>query len=567
MTKEERISEWLLPPFDQNTKDEVVKLKENPKKLEDAFYTSLKFGTGGMRGIMGIGTNRINKYTLGKNTQGISQFLKEKYPGEKLKVVIAYDCRHQSKSLSRIVADIFTANGIYCYLFSDLRPTPELSFAVRHLKAHCGIVLTASHNPPKYNGYKVYGREGGQLVPPDDKAVIDKILKTTYGQIQFNGKPQLLNFIDVSIDKVYHETVLKEAKMHSEDRSKLKIVFTPIHGTTITAIPRVLKMGGYKQVYIVKEQEHPDADFSTVVSPNPEEREALKMAVALAEEKNADLVIGTDPDGDRLGIVIRDFKKNWYYLNGNQIMIVLTEYLLSKKQSKNELSSRHFISSTIVSSPMIEALANAYGVQYKSCLTGFKWIAKLIEDHPELTFLGGGEESFGYLVGHKIRDKDAVSACLLACELASELQSKGQSIYHFLLKCYEKYGVYYERLKSLTKEGKEGANAINAIMNLYRNSTPKQIGGIFIWKIEDYLSSTVFNLKTKQRKKITLPKADVLIFTLEDKSRIALRPSGTEPKIKFYFSVTTDYRADTSWELQQKKLDKKIDLFINDLIN
>ena len=433
MTTEERISEWLQEPFDTETQNAVLNLKQKPEKLEDAFYTSLQFGTGGMRGIMGVGTNRINKYTLGKSTQGLTHFLKKKYPNEQIKVVIAYDCRHQSKSLAKVVADVFTANGIYCYLFSDLRPTPELSFAVRHLNAHCGIVLTASHNPPEYNGYKVYGKEGGQLVPPEDKAVIQEIEKTTYDQIQFKGNATFIHYVDEKIDNVYQEVVLQEAKMELEDRSALQIVFTPIHGTSITAIPQVLKKAGYQNIHIVKEQETPDGDFSTVISPNPEEPEALKMAVALGDQKNADLVIGTDPDADRLGIVVRDLENQWYYLNGNQIMIVLTEYLLSKKQAQNQLTPQHFIASTIVSSPMIKAIAKEYKIQFKNCLTGFKWIAKLIEDHPELTFVGGGEESFGYLVGHQVRDKDAVSASLLACELASELKSQGKSIYKFLL--------------------------------------------------------------------------------------------------------------------------------------
>ena len=309
MTTEERISEWLQEPFDTETQNAVLNLKQKPEKLEDAFYTSLQFGTGGMRGIMGVGTNRINKYTLGKSTQGLTHFLKKKYPNEQIKVVIAYDCRHQSKSLAKVVADVFTANGIYCYLFSDLRPTPELSFAVRHLNAHCGIVLTASHNPPEYNGYKVYGKEGGQLVPPEDKAVIQEIEKTTYDQIQFKGNATFIHYVDEKIDNVYQEVVLQEAKMELEDRSALQIVFTPIHGTSITAIPQVLKKAGYQNIHIVKEQETPDGDFSTVISPNPEEPEALKMAVALGDQKNADLVIGTDPDADRLGIVGSRFGK------------------------------------------------------------------------------------------------------------------------------------------------------------------------------------------------------------------------------------------------------------------
>lgn len=567
MTTEERISEWLQEPFDTETQNAVLNLKQKPEKLEDAFYTSLQFGTGGMRGIMGVGTNRINKYTLGKSTQGLTHFLKKKYPNEQIKVVIAYDCRHQSKSLAKVVADVFTANGIYCYLFSDLRPTPELSFAVRHLNAHCGIVLTASHNPPEYNGYKVYGKEGGQLVPPEDKAVIQEIEKTTYDQIQFKGNATFIHYVDEKIDNVYQEVVLQEAKMELEDRSALQIVFTPIHGTSITAIPQVLKKAGYQNIHIVKEQETPDGDFSTVISPNPEEPEALKMAVALGDQKNADLVIGTDPDADRLGIVVRDLENQWYYLNGNQIMIVLTEYLLSKKQAQNQLTPQHFIASTIVSSPMIKVIAKEYKIRFKNCLTGFKWIAKLIEDHPELTFVGGGEESFGYLVGHQVRDKDAVSASLLACELASELKSQGKSIYKFLLECYQKYGVYFERLISITKEGKEGIQTIQTLMDRFRNHPPTHLGGISVLTIEDYLSGMTTHFKTNQKQGIDLPKADVLIFNLAEGSRISLRPSGTEPKIKFYFSVKGQYLPEIAWQEQQQQFETKIDKFVKDLLN
>ncbi|MEO2099869.1 MAG: phospho-sugar mutase, partial [Flavobacteriaceae bacterium] len=383
MSLEKRVSEWLLPPFDSETQNSVEALKQDPKKLEDAFYTSLAFGTGGMRGILGVGTNRINKYTLGKNTQGLSDFLIQKYPNQNLKVVIAYDCRHQSQELAKAVADIFTANGIYCYLFNELRPTPELSFAVRHLKAHCGIVLTASHNPPQYNGYKVYNIDGGQLVPPDDQAIIRKIRQTTYSNIKFEGNPNLLEYISNEIDNAYYQAVLKDGLVHDLDKTELNIVFTSIHGTSIKALPQVLKKAGYKNLHIVKEQAEPDGNFPTVNSPNPEEQDALKMAVALAEKENADLVIGTDPDADRLGIVVQDLNQSWYYLNGNQIMVILTEYLLSKKQAKKQLSSHHFIASTIVSSPIIKLIANHYKFQYKETLTGFKWIGKLIKDNPD----------------------------------------------------------------------------------------------------------------------------------------------------------------------------------------
>jgi len=563
MVSKKIIDEWLSPPFDKETQDSVKALLKNREKLEDAFYKSLEFGTGGLRGIMGVGTNRINKYTLGKSTQGLSKFLKKKFPAEKIKVVVAYDCRNNSKFFAKIVADIFTANNIHCYLFSDLRPTPELSFAVRHLKCHCGVVLTASHNPPEYNGYKVYGRDGGQLVPPDDKALINEIEETTYDEIQFAGNPDKLKFIDKELDDAYHQMVLKDAIIHDKDKSQLKIVFTSIHGTSITAIPQVLKKAGYKKVFIVKEQEKPDGDFPTVASPNPEEKEALNLAVKLADQKQADIVLGTDPDSDRLGVVIRDLNNNPYYLNGNQIMVVLTEYIVSKKK----LSGNQFIASTIVSTPMIEMIAKAHKIQYKSCLTGFKWIARLIEIHPELDFIAGGEESFGYLVGSGVRDKDAVSTSLLVCELASELKLQGINIYDFLLKCFKKYGLFQERLLSITKKGKSGAENISKLMQDFRDKKTSKIGGINIQIIEDYKNSIRKNLKTKKKEEIYLPKSDVLIFSLEDGSRIALRPSGTEPKIKFYFSVNTYYDPKKSLKENQKGLDQKINLFIKDLID
>ena len=566
MTIEERASLWLSKPFDVNTQKEVKKLKEDPKKLEDAFYTSLKFGTGGMRGIMGAGTNRINKYTLGKSTQGLSNFLLKKYPNEQIKTVVAYDSRNNSKYFAEIVASIFTSNGIFCYLFSEIRPTPELSFAVRFLKTHCGIVLTASHNPPNYNGYKVYGEDGGQLVPPDDKFIMNEIDNASFNQIKFEGNKNLLHYVDEKIDYEYYNTVLDEVLMHNLDRSNLKIVFTPLHGTSITAIPKVLDLAGYKKKFIVKEQEKPDGNFPTVKSPNPEDKLALKMAVSLASKKNADLVIGTDPDADRLGIVVRDLDNDWYYLNGNQIMVVFTEYLLNKLKKNNQLGSNNFIASTIVSSPMILKLANSYGVKYKNCLTGFKWIAKLIKDRPDLKFIGGGEESYGYLIGDKIRDKDAISASLLACELASELKYENKSIYKYLINCYVKYGLYVERLISITKEGKDGADQIISIMKEFRETPPKEFGNIPILEIDDYLLSESKNLKKNQTKKIDLPKENVLIFRLEDGSKISLRPSGTEPKIKFYFSVNSVYKKKLPLKIQQKRLNNKIDLFINDII-
>jgi len=559
MEYQSRIAQWMRSPFDQQTQSQVALLAKNPKEAEDAFYKDLEFGTGGMRGIMGVGTNRINKYTLGKNTQGLCEYLKEQYPNEKIRTVIAYDCRHQSKELAKICADVFTANGIHCALFSDLRPTPELSFAVRYLNAHCGIVLTASHNPPEYNGYKVYGKNGGQLVPPHDEEISQRILDTAFESIQFDGNSALLQYIDKEIDTAYQKDVLNSALFDKSKNKPLKIVFTPIHGTSITALPQVLDQAGYDKLTIVKEQIEPNGDFPTVKSPNPEEQEALKMAVALANKENANLVIGTDPDADRFGLVVKDVDSDWCYLNGNQIMAVLTEFLLQKKAAENTLNPNCFIASTVVSTPLIQQIALHFGVQYKNTLTGFKWIAKLIEDFPELEFIGGGEESFGYLVGDSVRDKDAISASLLACEIANEAKQNESSFFELLIECYKKYGAYKERLVSITKKGKEGVEYIAQQIENFRKSPPKSIGGVQVMILEDYLRLTSYNFKLKKEEKLQYSPSNVLIFKLEDGTKITLRPSGTEPKIKYYFSVNQKFDPNLSWKEQEKTLETRLD--------
>ena len=553
-----RMLQWQKSPFDSDTQKQVAKLYKFPEKAEDAFYKDLEFGTGGMRGIMGVGTNRINKYTLGKNTQGLSNYLLEQNKNEKVSVVIAFDCRHQSKYLAKVCADIFTANNIKCYLFSDLRPTPELSFAVRYLNAQCGIVLTASHNPPEYNGYKVYGKDGGQLVPPHDEEVCQKINKTPFQSIKFKGNPDLLNYIDKEIDLAYQKDVLNSALFDNSNNKQLKIVFSPIHGTSITALPQVLEQAGYKKVSIVKDQIEPNGDFPTVVSPNPEEKESLKMAVRLATEKQADIVIGTDPDADRFALVVKDQKSNWYYLNGNQTMVVLTEFLLQKRSIQKKIYKNCFVASTIVSSPLIQKIAMHYDVGYKSTLTGFKWIAKLIEDFPDLEFIGGGEESFGFLIGDSVRDKDAISASLLACEIANEALKNGSSFFELLIKCYKKYGLYKEKLISITKKGKSGSEFIAEQMETLRNNPPNTIGGSPVIILEDYLKLTAYNFHLKEEKSLQYSPSNVLIFKLEDGSKIALRPSGTEPKIKYYFSVNRKFDSKLSWNDQEKFLEKRL---------
>ncbi|MEC9195931.1 MAG: phospho-sugar mutase [Bacteroidota bacterium] len=557
-----KIEEWSKPPFDEETRAQLNLLKQNPEQLDDAFYKDLEFGTGGMRGIMGIGTNRINAYTLGKSTQGLCDYLKSAFSKIPIKVVIAYDCRNNSKSLAVKVAEIFSANNVKVFIFSDLRTTPELSFAVKYLEAHCGIVLTASHNPPEYNGYKVYWKDGGQIVPPQDNEIIEQINNTRFSDIQFNAKKELIEWIDQKIDQAFFDKSVQLGQFEQNGRENFKIVFTPLHGTSITAVPQVLAKAGYTDVHLVEAQSSPNGNFPTVESPNPEEPEALMMALDLANGIGADMVIGTDPDSDRLGIAVRDNNNKFRLLNGNQTMVVMTYFLLEQRKKSKRLDGRQFVASTIVSTPMIQKIAEAYGIQYRETLTGFKWIGKLIEDFPSLEFIGGGEESFGYLVGDAIRDKDAVTASLLACEVGTYAKNNNQSFYEILIECYRKFGAYKEKLISFTQKGKEGANKIKAMMEGYRNNPPKEISGIKVSQSEDYLKSEQIFILENRSEKINLPKADVLIFSLEDHSKIAVRPSGTEPKIKFYFSVNDKLQEDEDWDTVEFQLDQKISTLI-----
>lgn len=557
-----KIEEWSKPPFDKETRAQLNLLKQNPEQLDDAFYKDLEFGTGGMRGIMGIGTNRINAYTLGKSTQGLCDYLKSAFSKIPIKVVIAYDCRNNSKSLAVKVAEIFSANNIKVFIFSDLRTTPELSFAVKYLEAHSGIVLTASHNPPEYNGYKVYWKDGGQIVPPQDNEIIEQINNTRFSDIQFNAKKELIEWIDQKIDQAFFDKSVQLGQFEQNGRENFKIVFTPLHGTSITAVPQVLAKAGYTDVHLVEAQSSPNGNFPTVESPNPEEPEALMMALDLANGIGADMVIGTDPDSDRLGIAVRDNNNKFRLLNGNQTMVVMTYFLLEQRKKSKRLDGRQFVASTIVSTPMIQKIAEAYGIQYRETLTGFKWIGKLIEDFPSLEFIGGGEESFGYLVGDAIRDKDAVTASLLACEVGTYAKNNNQSFYEILIECYRKFGAYKEKLISFTQKGKEGSDKIKAMMEGYRNNPPKEISGIRVSQKEDYLKSErVFPFENRTEK-IDLPVADVLIFILEDHSKIAIRPSGTEPKIKFYFSVNEKLEQNEEWDVMESQLDQKIETIV-----
>lgn len=564
----DKVNEWLTPAFDQKTQDEITEMMTtSPKNLEESFYKNLEFGTGGMRGIMGVGTNRINKYTLGKNTQGLSDYLKKSFPGEQLKVAIAYDCRHNSNTLAKVVADVFSANGIQVYLFSDMRPTPELSFAVKHLNCHAGIVLTASHNPPEYNGYKVYWQDGGQLVPPNDEEIIQVIEELKYSEIKFDANASLIKYIDTDVDEAFAKSTVENASFNTsaEARQHLRIAYTSLHGTSIKMVPKVLEKAGYTDINIVPEQAEPNGDFPTVISPNPEEPEALTMVLALADKINADIAFGTDPDSDRLGVAVRNNEGKMQLLNGNQTMVVMTHYLLEQWKKSGKLNGKQFIGSTIVSTPMMLELASAYEVECKVGLTGFKWIAKFIKDFPELKFIGGGEESFGFMVGDAVRDKDAVGAILLMCEIAAQAKEKGSSVYKELQQMYVDFGFYKEHLISITKKGIEGANEIKQMMIDLREKPVSEINGQRVLMVEDYQNSTARNLLTNETENLTVPKSDVLIYYLEDGSKICARPSGTEPKIKFYFSVNTALESITEIPEAEAFLDTKIKNIITEM--
>ena len=564
----DKVNKWLSPIFDKVTHKEINKLiSENPKVLEDSFYKNLEFGTGGMRGIMGVGTNRMNRYTIGKNTQGLSNYLHRTFPEKTIKIAIAYDCRHNSKSFAKVVADVFSANDIQVYLFEDLRPTPELSFAVKHLNCQCGIVLTASHNPPEYNGYKVYWQDGGQLVPPQDAEIISEINSLDYSEINFNSNTKLIQHIGKDIDTVFIDASVRNASFNTPEKAKqnLNIVFTALHGTSIMSIPETLECAGYSNVNIVKEQAQPDGDFPTVKSPNPEEPEALKMAIELANKVNGDIVIGTDPDCDRLGIAVRDLNNELVLLNGNQTMMVMTDFLLKQWKQNSRLKGKEFIGTTIVSTPMMTTLAKAYDVECKIGLTGFKWIAKMIEDFPELDFVGGGEESFGYMVGDFVRDKDAVTSALLACEIAAQAKAEGSSFYEKLIELYLNYGHYKETLISITKKGQEGAKEIKQIMIDARENALKNINDSKVIRIEDYQTSISKDIITGQETQINIPKSNVLIYYTEDGSKIALRPSGTEPKIKFYISVNTNLDNMSDFNKMEQLLETKINAIVKDM--
>jgi len=562
----EASKQWLTSTFDIATQKEIQNLIDNsPEELTDRFYKNMEFGTGGMRGIMGAGTNRINKYTLGKATQGLSNFLINNSPNKALKAVIAFDCRNNSKEFAKIVADVFTANGIKVFLFDALRTTPELSFAVRYLECDAGIVLTASHNPPEYNGYKVYGADGCQITPPNDGLIINEVNNVSFDAIKFDANEDLLSYIGEEIDNAFNKVSVENGTFGHVDRSDVKVVFTALHGTSIMSVPQVLDKAGFNNVNLVKEQAEPNGNFPTVKSPNPEEPEALEMATKLANAINADILMGCDPDSDRLGIAVRDLEGNMKLLNGNQTMILMTDFLINQKKKAGQLNGKQFTATTIVSTEMVKVLADHYGLETIITLTGFKWIGKAVADFPDKEFIGGGEESFGYMVGDFVRDKDAVTSCLLACEMVAHAKANGTTLYQQLLDIYKEHGFYKEALISITKKGMDGATQIQQMIADFRANPPQEIVNSKVKYVCDYQSSIQKNLITGEEKTMDVPKSNVLIYHTEDGTKLCVRPSGTEPKIKFYFGVKAKLNNIDDAKKVEAKLDEKIQNIIETL--
>ena len=568
MTTIEKAKSWLAETFDKEIRLKVQSLiDENSSELEDSFYKNLEFGTGGMRGIMGVGTNRLNKYTLGQATQGLANYLHQQFPQEDIKVAIAYDVRNNSKEFGKIVADVLTANGIRVLLFKEHRPTPELSFTVRNKKCHVGIVLTASHNPPEYNGYKVYWNDGAQIVPPHDAAIIEQVQNTKFEDVKFNGDDNLIEWIDEKQDEVYIEACMEASLYQNVGRENLNIVFTAIHGTTYTTIPKALKKAGFTKVDLVEEQMIPSGNFPTVDSPNPEEPSALRMAMDLAKIKNADIVIGCDPDGDRLGIAVRNLEGEIQLLNGNQTNMILTDYILNQWQKEGKITGKEFIGSTIVTSDVFFDLAKYYGVGCKAGLTGFKWIGKMISDaEGKEKFICGGEESFGFMTGDFVRDKDSCGSILLACEIAAWCKANGKTMYQYMIEIYQRLGLYQEGLVNIVRKGKEGAEQIKQMMTDFRNSPVSSLAGVKVVLVKDFQEQTAWDLVTNEKVMMNdIPKSNVLIYYTEDGSKVAIRPSGTEPKIKFYFSVKDKISSLEEYTSKVDILEKKIEMIKKDL--
>lgn len=559
----ERARLWTGNNFDQETRKQVEHLIQNdPTELTESFYRDLEFGTGGLRGIMGVGTNRMNKYTVGMATQGLANYVKKMFPGETPKAAIAYDCRNNSEFFARTTAEIFSANGFQVYLFESLRPTPLLSFTIRHYGCHTGVIITASHNPKEYNGYKVYWNDGGQLVAPHDTNVIEEVQNITdVSAINFDKKPELITIIGEETDKAYIEklSTLSLAPETIQKHKDLKIVFTPIHGASVKVVPDLLKAFGFEKVYNVPEQDIPRGDFPTVISPNPEEPEALTMAIAKAKEVDADLVMATDPDGDRVGIAVRDHNHEFVLLNGNQAASLIIFYLLTQWKAKGKLQGKEYIVKTIVTTELLREIADDFNTECFDVLTGFKFIADIIRRlEGDKTFIGGGEESYGYLIGDMVRDKDATISCAIIAETMAWARENGKTLYELLIDIYVKYGFYKEKLISITKKGKAGMEEINRMMDKFRNHPPAAIDGSKIVVIKDYELSMEKDLESATETLIELPKSNVIQFFLEDGSVITMRPSGTEPKIKFYFGVKEKLNQKEDYEAVAQTLDNKL---------
>ena len=565
-----RAESWLGKEFNEETRKEVREMLEKDEaKLIDAFYQDLEFGTGGLRGIMGAGTNRMNIYTLGMATQGLSNYIIRQCGNSGVKVAIAHDCRNNSRYFAETTANIFSANGFEVYLFESLRPTPELSFAIRHYKCQSGVVITASHNPPEYNGYKAYWDDGGQVVAPYDDGIIDEVRKiTSVNEIKFSGKKERIKIIGKETDELF---LIETHKMSLNPEiiknfCDIPIVYTPIHGTGITMVPPALKMFGFKNIISVPEQDVIDGNFPTVKSPNPEEPDALKLAIKKAIETDAELVMATDPDADRLGLAVKNRKGEFILLNGNQTGVILIWYILSQFKARKKYKGNEYIIKTIVTSDLIERIAEGYNVEYFNVLTGFKFFAELIREKEKTRkYIGGGEESYGFLPGDYVRDKDAVASCALAAEATAWSKSKGMSLFELLLDIYVQYGFYKEKLINIVRKGKEGAGEIKAMMTEYRNNPPEKINNSQVTKINDYETKLSHDILKGTKTKIDLIKSDVLQFFLADGTKISVRPSGTEPKIKFYFSVNTKLESTDKFEETEKILDKRISDIIKDM--
>jgi phosphoglucomutase len=567
---EQKVATWLNGAYDDDVKTSIKELQQNnPDELADAFYRNLEFGTGGLRGIMGIGTNRMNKYTVGMATQGYTNYLKKSFPGEEIKVAIAHDSRNNSRFFAETVANVFAANGLKVFLFDELRPTPELSFAIRYLGCKGGVVCTASHNPKEYNGYKAYWVDGGQLVPPHDKAVIAEVEKIKdVNDVKWSGGEQNITIIGKDIDEAYIQMV-KGLSVYPEviqQEKDLKIVYTPIHGTGIKLVPQVLKAFGFENVTIVDEQSTPDGNFPTVHYPNPEESEAMNFGLQKAKAIDADILCGTDPDADRVGIGVKDTKGLWVLMNGNQTAVLAFNYMIESRKEKGLQQPNDMVVKTIVTTNMIDVIAKKAGVACYNVLTGFKWIAELIrEKEGKENYVVGGEESYGLMIGDQVRDKDAISAVALLCEMAAYEKSKGRSLYEKLLDLYVQFGYYQEDLISITKKGRNGQQEIAEMMEDFRNNPPKELAGSMVVELLDYEKQVKTNLVSGETEKITLPKSNVLQFITEDGSKISARPSGTEPKIKFYFSVNTQLPSKEKFEEAQQKAKDKIKRIISDM--